>query len=156
MKLAVGTKSVVATTDASIDDTCSETTLEAKTSNTGGATATIDAPVSGFTFGNCSHTTKAPPISKTLEIHYITGTDNGQITARQLEITVIINGMECTYGTAAGGTTIGTLVGPTNVVNVNTVLTLAAGSGLGCPDSVKWTATYNLARPATAVYVELS
>lgn len=155
MELAANATSVIETTDASIQDICKKSTLRTKTSNTGSSTATINGSFLSIdlTFGECTHTT-AVELGGTLEIHHIAGSDNGTITASGFQITASLAG-SCSYGPGAGGTDIGTLIGGTNVVSVSAVLT-KVGGGFTCPTTVKWTATYGLTAPATAVYVEPS
>lgn len=154
MGLVPKTKSVFETTGG-FQNACSGSTIETKTQNTGGLNAAITAAVAvaDITFTNCTATTQVIE-GGTLEIHHISGSSNGSITAIGFKIKMNFVGMNCYYGGGTGAT-IGTLVGATNIITVNGKLSEVTESAV-CPPHILWTATYELSLPASSIYVEPS
>jgi hypothetical protein len=144
--------------------TCESSTLKATIANAGSSTGTVSGPLdtttnaenkhTGLTWTNCSSTTDT--ITTTinnvatigeLEIHWISGTDNGTVTSKNTDVTVSIAGVSCTYGSGAAGLDLGTLVGGTEPsLAINVTVNKLAGSFL-CPEHTIWEANYKVTTP---------
>jgi hypothetical protein len=157
-----GTTGILETTGGTTLVTCSESTISGETTNTGSSTTTVDGPVKSFTFGGCTNTVDVIKLGS-LEIHHISGTDNGTLTAKETEVTVNgIFGESCIYG-AGAGLNLGTLVGsvttkeqPTDPakITINTIVKRTGGGGF-CPAETRWTASYTVTSPSP-LYVSAS
>jgi hypothetical protein len=133
------------TTSATVLDTCTGGTLKAKTTNAGGASETVKANVETLSWSGCSKTTDTLK-NGSLEIHWISGTDNGTLTASSSEWTINTIFGTCTYGFGTS-TDLGTVTGGNPAkVSVNAILTKTAGSGL-CPADARWKANYTFTAP---------
>ena len=147
-----GTSAILKTTGGLVENTCTTSTVEGPTANTGGATATVTGTVAQnkLTFSNCSNTTDVTAGGE-LEIHWISGTDNGTLTAKNFEVTQVLSGITCTYG-AGTGTDLGTVTGGNPAtLDVNAVVNKTAGS-FACPSTAVWVANYTVTGP-TPLYV---
>ena len=143
-----GTSAVLKTTGGLIENTCTTSTVEGPTANTGGATETVRGTVEAakLTFSNCSNTTDVTEGGE-LEIHWISGTDNGTLTAKNFAVTQILAGITCTY-TAGTGTDLGTVTGGSPAtLDVNAVVNKSAG-GFACPSTAVWVANYTVTSPS--------
>ena len=137
--------SKISNTEGSVLDECTSGTLVGAPSNIGSSTETVSGPIGELTWASCTKTTDTIS-SGELEIHWISGTDNGTVTGKNNSVTALISGVSCTYGTGTG-TDLGTLEGGSPAtINVSAVLAKTAG-GFLCPASVKWTATYSVTSP---------
>jgi hypothetical protein len=150
--LDTGNSAVLKTTGGFIENTCTTSTVEGPTVNTGGATETVSGTVEAakLTFSNCSNTTDVTAGGE-LEIHWISGTDNGTLTAKNFQVTQILAGITCTYG-AGTSTDLGTVTGGSPAtLDVNAVVNKTAG-GFACPSTAIWEAKYTVTSP-TPLYV---
>ncbi len=143
---------LVDTTGTEELDKCSTSTVKGKISNAGSATETVTGPVEELTWGSCTFPTKTLKTGK-LEIHQIAGTSNGTVTADgTFEVTINVVFASCVYGVTAGvdlgevteGKVSGTTTSP--VFHANAVAEEFTESPL-CPNTAKWTGTYNLTEP---------
>jgi hypothetical protein len=131
-------------------DTCEESTVKGKVTNTGSSTATVTGNIEALTWGKCTWTTKTVEgFNGKLEIHTDPGTTGGGILTSDGETRVTISIPlfgSCVYGVTAG-TSLGTLTegkGTAAVFHANAVAKKLTGSSFTCPDTSLWTATYNL------------
>jgi hypothetical protein len=135
-------------------DSCTSATMKGSITNSGSSTATVTGPVEETTWGGSSFPTNTITKGK-LEVHKIAGTSNGTVTADgtfEVTINTVFFG-SCIYGFTSG-VDIGELTeGNPAVLHVNAVDEKFSGSNFACPETTKWTGTYNLTTPATTVSV---
>jgi hypothetical protein len=144
---------LIETTSGSTLTTCTGTSTKATIENAGGSTSTVVAPLTEMVASGCTGIVNTLKLG-TLEIHHITGTDNGTITGLFSEVTTALFGTTCTYG-AGAGIDAGTLTGGESpTIKVNEIVKKVAG-GFVCPAEVRWTASYNVTSPKP-LYVEPS
>jgi hypothetical protein len=154
-KVAAGTEikseltgsAILETTGGTTLDTCTGGGVNGKVESAGSSTTTVGGKNSSVTWSGCTVETKtlAPG---SLEIHWISGTDNGTLTASGAEVTVNTGFFgACVYGTGTGKD-LGTLVGggPATLAISTTVTLTKNESGL-CPSETKWTANYKVTQP---------
>ena len=98
----------------------------------------------------CSNTTDTVSGGE-LEIHWISGTDNGTVTAKGASVTVVLAGVSCTFGVGNGKSIGDPTGGAPAIMHVNVVVEKTAGSFL-CPSDSQWTGTYKITNHS-AVYV---
>lgn len=135
-------------------DTCTGTSIKTLIENPGGSTSTVSGPNTELVASGCTNQTLTIKPGS-LEIHSISGTDNGTVTGLVAEVTVnsTLFG-SCVYG-AGTGTDIGTLVGgEAPVIKVNGIVKRTGGS-MFCPSETRWTGEYKVTEP-TPMYVEPS
>jgi hypothetical protein len=128
-------------------NTCTGGQFTSEVSNPGGSAATVSGPNTTIDFENCASAVHTV-LSGTLEIHHITGTTNGTVTASGVVIRNTIFGTSCDYesGTALH---LGTLTGgkkATLHINVNVK---ESSPKFLCPDTANWTATFRVTSPET-------
>jgi len=125
-------------------DTCTEATVTGTLARTTTPQGTVSA--SGVDWGGCTRTTDTVTAGE-LEIHHISNTHNGTVTATGFAVTIPFSSSTCAYGFTATRD-IGTLVTSADgldaelVINTNVDLISSHSSASGCPSSGKWTATY--------------
>ena len=118
--------------------TCTESTMQGPTSNTGNTAETIKFSLIIFSFGQCNHPITVTAFG-TIEAHHISGTDNGIFTSTGA--TFIIHATlfgSCQYSTSA--TSLGTLTGKTAsapTFDINAKIS----SENGCPQ-MSWSGSY--------------
>jgi hypothetical protein len=143
------------TTEGTVLNTCTGSALAGKTTTAGGAAETVKGTVatSALTWSGCTNTVTTLEGGE-LEVHHVTGTTNGTLTAKGFKVTVQTPFGSCVF-TAATGTHMGTLTGSTTgnaTMDVNAVVTRESGL---CPSSAKWVANYAVTSP-TKLTVEAS
>jgi hypothetical protein len=133
------------TTSGTVLDTCTFGTREGTISNAGGTSATVSETIGDLSWGSCTGTTDT--ISKgELEIHWISGTNNGTVTGKNISITANTGFGSCTYGTGAAAD-IGTIEGgKPATIKINAILNKVEG-GVLCPADVKAVAGYSVESP---------
>lgn len=155
----VGTASLASGSSAIIEevgpegetlDTCKGSTATETLQNAGSATTTVAGKVeaTGITWSNCTFATKTVSGGET-ELHWISGTDNGAITAKGFEVTIntILFGT-CVYGLGNTMKEWGTIVGGSpGSFTANAVVTKI--SGTMCPTQARVTAKYTNTEPKT-------
>src|SRR6478752_109063 len=91
---------------------CSKSTISGKVENAGSSSSTVSGNLSSLTFSECNCEVKTLK-NGSLELHQISGTDNGTATSTGAEITAqcstIFGNVHCLYATEK--TDLGTLVG---------------------------------------------
>jgi hypothetical protein len=142
-------------------NTCTESTIKGKTTNTGSSTETVTADITVLTFDKCTFPTTTNSLGA-LEIHNIAGTFNGTVTVDtqggkipEVTINTVFFG-SCAFG-VTNGTSLGDLTegkgqtattgGEPAILHINAITHKLAGSNLACPETVKWVATYQLTSP---------
>jgi hypothetical protein len=153
--VAAGGTARLTTTEGTVLNECTESTLVGKTSNTGGAAETVKGTVAAgaLNWSGCNSTVDTLEGGE-LEIHHVAGTTNGTLTAKGFTITVTGPFGSCVF-TAGAGTDMGTLTGSTTgnaTMDVNAVVTKTSGL---CPNSARWVARYTVTSP-TKLNVEAS
>jgi hypothetical protein len=143
------------TTEGTVLNQCTGSSMTGTTSNAGGSTETVKGAVAtaGLTWSGCTNTVTTLEGGE-LEIHHITGTTNGTLTAKGFKVTVQTPFGSCVFTTGAG-THMGTLTGSTtgnSTMDINAVVTRETGL---CPLSARWKATYVTTSP-TKLTVEAS
>jgi len=151
-------------TYASTTTSCKGSTLALKTTNSGSSVETVLATFSSLTFSECTCSTGATPIVKVLEtgsveIHYLSGTDNGTLTSRGLKLTVNCSsaGSTCVFSTPEW-LDAGELKGgpePVLAVNLSLVWTEGDGSFGLCGEKIIWEGEYLASKPSP-LYVRAS
>ena len=157
-----GTAGIWETTSGTVLAECPEGELRGVITSAGGATETVKTSVeaSGLTWQNVQGCFNTKTLEGgTLEIHAITGTDNGTVTVSGVKIT-IHNAFfgDCIYGFATGehmGTLTSSGTG-SSIIDINTVFLKKEG-GITCPEELRWTEEFTQEKPSgTALYVEPS
>lgn len=122
-------------------DTCTGSTIKGKTTNTGSDTETVKGPNEEINWGTCTSETKTIKNGE-LEIHYISGTDNGTMTSIGTEVTVKTIFGSCVYSASD----IGVLKGgnPATIEIKELSVKLVSGP---CPSETKWTDAFTVTSP---------
>jgi hypothetical protein len=133
-------------------DTCVSTQIKTKIEKAGSSTSTVYGPNTELIAGGCTMTTDTLKLGA-LEIHHITGTDNGTVTGLLAEVTVNTSIFgSCVYG-AGTAVDIGTLLGGESpTIKVNGIVKKVSGI---CPNEARWTGEYKITEPKP-LYVEPS
>ena len=151
------------TTGGEIFAKCPEGELRGEITNAGNASETVktSVPASGLTWPGVEGCIKTITLEGgTLEVHAITGTDNGTVTVSGFRITIYnaALGGSCIYGFATGEH-IGVLTASGSnsaILDINTIFLKKEGSFL-CPASLNWAEEFQQVQPnGTALYVEPS
>jgi hypothetical protein len=151
--LKSGTSSLLGDTEGELFHTCNMGTLAGTTKHT--TATTVDAAVSSLTWGstfNCTGVTKTLATGS-LDITYVgdqngDGQGDGTVSGTGLQFTVLLFGtLDCVYGSGSG-TYLGILSGSTSSHASLTInAPLQRQSGVGCPETVKWSANYVVTSP---------
>lgn len=117
-------------------ETCKETTLKTDITNAGSATTTVTSENNALSFNQCTFANGFTKLGG-LEIHSISGTSNGTVTAAG-EVGWTFNNPlfgTCVYGWTTGGV-VGTLTeGKPATLELNTGIVRLSGSSLACPEN---------------------
>ncbi|MGN6274920.1 MAG: hypothetical protein ACTHNP_03195 [Solirubrobacterales bacterium] len=135
------TGSGILTTGETTLDTCTGSTITGKTENEGSETTTVHGPNQVINWGKCTSETKTTILGE-LEIHWISGTDNGTMTSIGTQVTVKTIFGTCTYSASD----IGTLVGGNPATIEIKELSVKLVSGF-CPPETKWTDSFTVTSP---------
>ncbi|MGN6275765.1 MAG: hypothetical protein ACTHNP_07525 [Solirubrobacterales bacterium] len=153
--LESGTTATLRNTEGSIHDTCNTSTVKGHTTNAGGSAATVVGSITEIAFGGCTNTT-TPNNAATceMEVHNISGTDNGTMTVKGCTVAIVEFGVTCKYG-AGNGKDLGTITGGTmGTIDVNGVVERIDSSSFICPETSVWEAKYTITKPTGGMYVE--
>ena len=137
--------------------TCTNAKLTGEISNAGSSTEPVRIKVTEDSWSSCTVGTTTNKLGE-IEIKNITGTTNGTVILKGAEFTTndVFFG-DCSYGTAVGGTDLGTLTSSgtgDSVIDVNAIL--APVGGACCPDVV-WQESFTITTPKeTPLFVEPS
>jgi len=133
---------------------CSQSTLEGETTNSGGASETVNVALSTLTFTSCNATVTVLKKGN-LEIHTEGGSanNNGAVTMSSHEITVQYLGTHCVYN--GPPVLIGAIVGRVvATIILKSILKRTGGSsGAFCGSTAEWTGTYHITAPGS-LYVD--
>ena len=145
-----GSRAVVTATAGESIDSCTTSTVKGKITNPGSSTSTVTGPVEELTWSGCDFPTKTLQLGN-LEVHKIAGTSNGTLTSDGLfEVTfnTIIFG-SCGYVVTSGESLGDVTEGNPAIFHANAVGQHSSGSGMVCPETIRWTGTYQLTSPAS-------
>jgi hypothetical protein len=158
--LQTGTSAVWQTTGGVTLNTCTGGTLKGTISNAGSATETVKiaVPASGFSWSSCT-TGQQTLEGGEIEIHAISGTDDGTLTMKGFAFTTnTVQYGVCTY-TAGTGTHLGKITASKTgeaVIDFEVVMTKKEG-GVLCPSDITWWEHWLQKVPSgTALFVEPS
>ena len=153
-----GTAGIWKDTSGAIAAKCPEGELRGTITNAGSATETVktSVPASGLTWPGVEGCIKTVTLEGgTLEVHAISGTDNGTVTVSGFKITLSILGSSCIYGFGENAN-FGTLTGNGSgsaILDINTLFFKKEG-GIACPNDLTWTEEFTQEIPSgTALYV---
>lgn len=156
-----GTYGIWGDTSGAIAAKCPEGELRGTITNAGSATETVKISVaaSGMTWNSVEGCIKTETLEGgTLEVHAISGTDNGTVTVTGFKINISILGANCVYGFGVGQT-LGTLTGGKSgsvLLDIKTNFLKKEG-GITCPLDLNWEEEFTLEKPTgTALYVTAS
>jgi hypothetical protein len=144
VSLTAGTSSGLTTTEGTLLNTCTDSTLKGVVTSAGSATSTAVWKVEAFTWGSCKQTFDTLEAGD-LEIHW-SSAFNGVLTGKGFKITAFTPFGSCVW-TFGAGTTLGTVTGSTTsnaTLDINAVVTRETGL---CPSSTKWVASYSVTSP---------
>lgn len=155
-KYPVGTKGVGSMVGSGVMETlsgetlitCSGSTVEETLQNEGSATTTVtgESTGKGITWTGCS-TTVTVLSGGAGELHWISGTDNGTVTAKGFEVTTSLFGTSCIYGLGSTMKDWGQVVGGSpGYMEINAVVPKISG-GFLCPAETRLTAKYVNTQP---------
>jgi hypothetical protein len=159
--LESGTSALLTTTGGTTLDTCTFAAVGGNVEEDG-ATKTAAGNINELIWGTqttpCSEPTTTTSLGR-LEIHWISGTTNGTVTAvkaketpTEVTVNTTIFGANCVY-TTGEALDLGTLIGSTSsnaTIAINTVV--KSTNEFICPDS-RWQASYKVTTPGN-LYVE--
>jgi hypothetical protein len=153
--LKAGTEDVLTAAFATVK--CASGVMKGSISNAGGAAATVVGPFTTLNASSCNCPSTVLKLGE-FEVHY-TSAGNGTLTGKNTQITYTCSGISCIFGTAAAGTTLGTISGGSPaVITINAKLVYIAGdpvfhaSNFVCTlgsGTGTWTATYQVSTPAS-------
>ncbi len=155
--LKSGTSATWKDTSGNTLKTCSNAKLSGEISNAGNGIEPVKLKVTEDTWTSCTVPTTTLKNGE-IEITNISGGTNGTVKLKNAEFTTndVVFG-DCSYGTAVGGTDLGTLTSSSigdSVIDVNAQL-LPVG-GACCPDVV-WQESFTITSPKeTPLFVEPS
>jgi hypothetical protein len=138
-------------------ETCKESTLKFNITNSGSATSTVTAENKTLSFNGCTFANGFTKLGG-LEIHNISGTSNGKVTATG-EVGWTFNNPlfgTCVYGWTAGGT-VGTITeGKPATLDFNTEIVRLTGSSLACPANGNLNGSMTQTNPASTTLAVLA
>jgi hypothetical protein len=147
MSLRSGQSLTVTDIAKNLIDTCTGSIIKGKTSNAGSATETIKGNVESMTYENCNATFKDLKLG-TFEVHYVGPKTTGELTSIGSEVTMLVAGLSCDYGTV-GGVDLGVMESDeteTPEFDEETTWKKEEGSFL-CPGSIIVKGIYNITAP---------
>jgi hypothetical protein len=152
--LEMGTSAAMKTTDNSELITCSiahvSGTLESKGS--GSETIHQEGSPKNISYDECTYTMDTLKGGE-IELHHISGTDNGTVIIKAFETTVNILELSCIYGYGKG-VDVGVLTGGAHpTMDVKAVLS-KTGGGFLCPTTVMGEFDGSITEPEEGFYIE--
>jgi hypothetical protein len=146
LQLEIGESFKLKNTVGEVEVECGGSTLKIRTTTNGGATETVlgNATTANIVWSSCSATTTTLAGGE-FEFHWISGTDNATVTAKNAKVTFNEVGLSCIYGFGAAMIDVGTFTGGiTPRIHLNAVVTKQAGSGFLCPSNEVMTGEYEV------------
>jgi hypothetical protein len=117
-------------------ETCKEAVLKSDITNAGSATSTVKSENKTLSFNQCNFANGFTKLGA-LEIHNISGTSNGTVTATGEIGWTFVNPLfgSCVYGWTTSGV-IGTITeGKPATLDLNTGIVRLSGSNVACPEN---------------------
>ncbi|MGN6814638.1 MAG: hypothetical protein ACTHK3_00915 [Solirubrobacterales bacterium] len=154
MSLRPGQSLTVTDIAKNLIDTCTASTVEGKTTNAGSATETIKGNIELMTYEKCTATFKDVKTG-TFEVHYVGPKTTGELTSIGSEVTMLVAGVSCDYGTV-GGVDLGLMESDETVspeFDEETTWAKEEG-GFLCPGSIIVKGIYNITAPAKVYFKE--
>jgi hypothetical protein len=148
MSLEPGTSSILKSGTTTLN-TCTGGKFSSKITNAGSSTATTSGENTTIDFENCVSTVDPVKLG-TLEVHSISGTTNGTVTASGVVIGNTIFGTDCLYESGTGKD-LGTLNGSTTgnaTIHIEISVNEAEPKKSICPDTATWTAAFLVTGPS--------
>ncbi|MGN6276423.1 MAG: hypothetical protein ACTHNP_10940 [Solirubrobacterales bacterium] len=142
---------VMETLAGTVINTCTSSTAKETLQNEGSATTTVAGKVAAaaLSWSGCTSPVNVLAGGEA-ELHWISGTDNGTITAKGFEVTTTLSGVSCTYGLGSTMKDWGVVVGGApGSLEVNSVVKKVAGS-FACPAEARLTGKYVNTEPKAA------
>lgn len=140
-------------------DTCTTSTVHGFVEKAGDTNSTVSGDIKTLTWGEpgttpCTNTTDTLKIGG-LEVHWISGTDNGTLTATgETEVTINTIFGSCVYGSGKA-LDLGTITGGSPAtIDIHASVPKISGN-FACPSTGTWTASYEVTEP-TPLYVATS
>ncbi|MGN6255772.1 MAG: hypothetical protein ACTHO8_12440 [Solirubrobacterales bacterium] len=138
---------------------CSSGDLKGSVTSAGSSTETVKIPLSAFSWTNCSPESSSTLEAGELEVHSISGSENGVVTLKgftdRMENTPFGN---CVYTSGSAGINLGTLTASKTgeaIIDIETTLTRKEGAL--CPLTVTWWEQWIQTKPSgTPLFVEPS
>lgn len=135
-------------TDGTLVGTCTGSSMEGVTANTGGASESVSTELTALSWSGCSFTTDTLSIGE-LSFGHTSGA-NGTVTGAEIKWTMP-TAVTCRYGTG-GGTALGTVTTTTDTskhatIDVDAVINEQEPKSAFCPDTTRWKATYTITTP---------
>jgi hypothetical protein len=143
--LESGTTWVAKSTGGTVLSTCTGSTMEGPTTNTGGAFEPVTGNFDGVWFEGCTRATKVI-VNGRFEIKYIGPNTFGGLTVKETQVTINTIFGSCVYGPGEGFF-IGTITsakGITPTIDVKVTLPRLSGP---CPSEAVWEASYEITKP---------
>jgi hypothetical protein len=140
---------IMETPSGTVINTCTSSTAKETLQNEGSATTTVTGKVAASALSWSGCTTPVTVLAGgEAELHWISGTDNGTITAKGFEVTMSLSGVSCVYGLGSTMKDWGVIVGgaPGNL-EVNSIVKKVSGNFL-CPAEARLTGKYVNTEPA--------
>jgi hypothetical protein len=131
-------------------ETCKEAVLKSDITNAGSATSTVTSKNNTLSFSQCTFNNSFTVLGG-LEIHNISGTSNGTVTASGEVGWTFVNPLfgSCIYGWTNGGG-VGTLTeGKPATLDFNLGITRLPGSSIACPENGQLTANLTQTEPTS-------
>lgn len=131
-------------------ETCTEMVLKTDITNAGSATTTVTGENNALQFNQCVHPNGFTKLGG-LEIHNISGTSNGTVTASGEIGWTFIHPVfgSCVYGWKTGGI-VGTITeGKPAKLDLNTTIVKLTGSSFACPENGNLNGTLIQTGPAS-------
>jgi len=154
MSLRTGESLTITDIAKTLLDTCTGSTVKGKTTNDGSATETIKGNVESITYENCKSTLKDLKLG-TFEVHYVGPKTTGELTSIGAEVTMVVAGSSCDYGTV-GGVDLGKMESDETEspeFDEETTWEKEEG-GFICPGSIIVKGIYNITAPAKVYFKE--
>lgn len=128
---------------------CEVSTIKGKTESEGGATETVKFRLETFAFTNCGATTYTTLKAGELEIHWISGTNNGTLTGNGQEFTAttstIFGSIHCIF--TVENQSLGEVTGGNPATFKSNARLKSLTTNSLCPEEGAWTASYEITTP---------
>jgi len=140
------TSTVFRNTEKASLGSCTTSTIEGTTNNTGGTGKAVEGKLKAFTLGGCTFAAAVPEPGQ-FQIEYVAGTNTlAALTLIGTKVTVSVLGLDCIYG-AGTGIDVGDMTGgKPATIDINAAISKVEGSPF-CPASILWEGKYVVTVP---------